>query len=88
MPLYQVGDFFRHTNGELYLLVNTGDCPMLVGLQSGNRWSDEHSEYPFYANFSVEDEEEWRLVTSEQPGSFTKVNVEIEGIKIKPSWEL
>lgn len=88
MSLYEVGQYFRHTNGELYLLANTGRGPMLFGLESGNRWADDYDHHVFYARFSVEDEVEWNLVTSGQPGAFTKVDVKIDNMTITPSWEV
>jgi hypothetical protein len=86
--LYSVGTFFQHTSGDLYLLVNTGRCPMLVGVSSGNRWADDYNHYAFQESFYVRSEYEWSLVTSGQPGAFTKVDVRIDGLTITPSWEV
>lgn len=86
--MYNVGTYFRHTNGEIYLLANTGRMPMLFGLESGNRWADDYDHYSFPERFTVRNEEEWSLVTSGQPGAFTKIDMKIEGMSIQPSWEV
>jgi len=86
--MFQVGQFFKHAEtGELYLLVNIGRCPMLVGVQSGNRWSDSHVDKFFPEGFTIRNEEQWNWVTADQPFKFTPVDVRIDGLVITPDWE-
>lgn len=83
----ECGQFFQTENGHLYMLVNTGRCPMLIGVESGNRWSDGYDESGFREAFKITNQEEWNRVTSNNPEKFRPIDVRIEGFTIIPDWE-
>jgi hypothetical protein len=90
--VYNVGQYFQvdaERNGEIYLLVNTGNYATLVGIESGNRWTDDVHHYRFDQHFSI-NEIEFGVVTAGQPERFTPIEVSVSrsGRKITPNWEV
>lgn len=86
--MFTVGQFFQHHGGEIYLLANVGQCPMLIGISTGNRWSDGHRSEHFAEAFTVRTQEEWNLVTSNQSHKFTPIDMVIKGCVIQPDWQV
>ena len=81
--MFRVGQFFKTIRtGQLYILANIGRCPMLIG--DGY----ERGGHSFIEAFKVSNDDEWNLVTSNQPENFIAVDVNIEGLNIVPAWEV
>lgn len=88
--MYSVGQFFQlDGRGEIYILTNTGDFVTLIGIESGNRWTDNVHGYEFEANFTI-NESEFDVVTAGQPHRFTPVQLKVNRVArtIQPAWEV
>ncbi len=88
--MYHVGQYFQLDGaGEIYILSNTGNYVTLIGIETGNRWTDNVHGYSFRQNFSIT-EPEFDIVTAGQPHRFTPVELKVNrSIRtIQPAWEV
>ena len=70
------GLFYRHTDGEIYILAATDEGAVLIALSDGNRWSNT---VKVDSHVSIT-RPEFSSITSSQVDDFTPINVDIKEI--------